>query len=187
LLFSGVQTFGEMGANWASYFVNAKTLKVSFLQPTEARHLIMHPAPNFRSQEIFAEEVVEEIMHVTGCHPFLLQAVCSELVEHLNLENRQRAEVQDVSLAVTQVLDNWWDTYFRDLWERSDQDQRTCLAILSHVEECDFLSIAQQAGSDEQVVRRTLQSLLKRDLVLFEKNTYRIAAPIFYRWVERSA
>ena len=186
LLFSGVRAFGEMSTNWAGYFVNAKSLKVSFLQAAEARHLIMHPTPNFPGQEIFGEGVVEEIIHVTGCHPFLVQAVCSELIEHLNTENRTRAELQDVTSAVSCVLDNWWDTFFRDLWERSDQQQRTCLAVLNSVEEIDFLSIAQQSGLDEQTVRQTLQALLKRDLVLFEKNIYRIAAPIFYKWVERS-
>jgi uncharacterized protein len=186
LLFSGVRTFGEIGVNWAGYFVNAKTLKVSFLQPTEARHLIMHPTPNFPSQEIFGEGVVEEIIHVTGCHPFLVQAVCLELIEHLNAENLQRAEIHDVTTAVTSTLDNWWDTYFRDLWERSDREQRICLAILSLAKECDVLSIAQQSNLDEQTVRWTLQTLLKRDLVLFEKSVYRIAAPIFIKWVERS-
>jgi len=186
LLFSGVETFSEMGANWAGYFVNAKTLKVSFLQPAEARHLILHPTPNFPGQEIFGEEVVEEIIRVTGCHPFLVQAVCSELIEHLNMENRLRAEMDDVTSAVTRVLDNWWDTYFRDLWERSDQQQRTYLAFLSQVEEADFTSVARQSSFGEQAIRRTLQTLLERDLVVFEKGVYRIAAPIFYQWAERS-
>jgi hypothetical protein len=186
LLFSGVQTFSEIGANWTGYFVNAKTLRVSFLQPAEARHLVLNPVPNFPGQEIFGEEVVEEIMSVTGCHPFLVQAVCSELIEQLNLENRMRAEMQDVASAIARVLDNWWDTYFRDLWERSDEQQQTCLAFLSQIQEADFTSIARQSSFDELAVRRTLQTLLERDLVLFERGVYRIAVPVFYQWVEHS-
>src|SRR5205823_11903995 len=127
LLFSGVQTFGEMGANWAGYSVNAQTLKVSYLQISEAYDLITQPLTNFPSHDIFGDGVVEQIIHVTGCHPFLIQAVCSALIEHMNADNRERAEVQDVAAATDQVLENWWDTYFRDLWERSDQPQRTCL------------------------------------------------------------
>jgi uncharacterized protein len=186
LLFSGVQTFSELGTNWAGYFVNAKTLKVSFLLPAEARHLILNPTPNFPGREIFGEEVVEEIVRVTGCHPFLVQAVCSELIEHLNLENRMRAEMQDIAPATAHVLDNWWDTYFRDLWERSDQQQRICLAFLSQVQEADITSITQQGGLETQIARRIVQTLLERDLVLLEKGIYRIAAPVFYQWVERS-
>jgi uncharacterized protein len=186
ILFSGVQTFSEPGTNWAGYFVNAKTLKVSFLQPAEARHLILNPTPNFPAREIFGEEVVEEIIRVTGCHPFLVQAVCSELIEHLNMENRMRAEMPDISPATAHILNNWWDTYFRDLWERSNQQQRTCLALLSQVQEADITTIAQQGSLDAQVARHIMQTLLERDLVLFDKGTYRIAAPLFNRWVERS-
>ncbi len=186
-LFSGVRTFGEMGANWAGYLVNAQTLKVSFLQPAEARHLITQPVPNFPSQHIFADRVVEQIIHVTGCHPFLIQAICSALIENLNADNRERAEIQDVAVAINQVLENWWDTYFRDLWERSDQDQRTCLVALRNIGEGDALQIAQQCGLDEKTVRRTMQTLLKRDLVLQEESQYRIAAPIFCEWVERNS
>ncbi len=186
LLFSGVRTFGEMGANWASYFVNARTLKVSFLHPAEARHLITQPMPNFSLEELFSEEVVVEIMRVTGCHPFLVQAVCSELIDNLNLENRQRAELEDVATAVTYVLKNWWDTYFRDLWERTDPQQRTCLKVLSQQERSDISALTQQSGLDEHTTREALQTLLKRDLVVLSDNSYQIAAPIFCKWVERN-
>ena len=186
LLFSGVRTFDEVGANWAGYLVNAQTLKVSFLQPAEARHLITQPVPNFPSQHIFADGVVEQIIHVTGCHPFLIQALCSALIENLNADNREQAEIQDVAVAMNQVLENWWDTYFRDLWKRSDQDQQTCLAALRNIDEGEVLQIALQCGLDEKTVRRTMQTLLKRDLVLHEENKYRIAAPIFCEWVERN-
>jgi hypothetical protein len=186
LLFSGVRTFGDMGASWAGYFVNAKTMRVSFLRPAEARHLITQPVPNFPYQEVFGEGVVEEIIRVTGGHPFLLQAVCAELIEDLNIENRERAEIEDVNAAVQHVFDHWWDTYFRDLWERSDQQQRACLKLLSQAEGSDVLSLAQQSGIGEQTLLQTLQTLLKRDLVLLDQHCYCMAAPIFCQWVERS-
>src|SRR6266849_1547075 len=186
LLFSGVRTFGELGANWASYFVNARTLKVSFLHPAEARHLITQPMPNFSLEELFSQEVVEEILRMTGCHPFLVQAVCSELIDNLNLENRQLAELEDVAIAVTYVLKNWWDTYFRDLWERTDPQQRACLKVLSRREGNDISVLTQQTGLGEQTTRETLQTLLKRDLVVLSDSRYQIAAPIFCRWVERN-
>lgn len=47
--------------------------------------------------------------------------------------------------------------------------------------------IQQQSGLEDAVVRRTLQALLKRDLVRQdEDDTYSISTPIFSKWVERS-
>ena len=128
LLLSGVHSLSEMGSetgiNWAGYFVNVQTLRVSFLQEAEARQLITQPVPEYPSEEIFGVGVVECIIEQTGGHPFLVQAVCSALIDNLNAERREQAEVADVKTAVEQVLGNWWDTYFRDLWERTDEEQR---------------------------------------------------------------
>ena len=186
LLFSGVHSFSEMNANWAGYFVNVQILKVSFLQPAEARRLITQPIPTFPGEQIFGGEVVEEIIRVTGCHPFLVQAICSALIDNLNVENRGQAELHDVRKATDQVLERWWDTHFRDLWERTSQEQRLCLtAIRSSGEGC-LLDITRESGLDEKTVQRTLQTLCKRDLILHENSSYRVAAPIFYEWIERN-
>lgn len=191
LLFSGIHTIGEMdtvtGINWAGYFVNVQTLKVGFLQPKEAYQLITRPIPDYPSKEIFGEGVVDEIIQVTGCHPFMVQAVCSALIDNLNAENRYQAEIQDVSIAVDQVLKSWWDTHFRDLWNRTSKEQQVCLSTIKNLGEGDLQKIARQSGLDEKTVRRTLQTLIKRDLVLQEDGIYRIAAPIFTEWVERNS
>jgi hypothetical protein len=188
LLFSGVHTLGEMssvtGINWASYFVNVQTLRVSFLQPEEAGQLITQPVTG---KEIFSEDVVNKIISETGCHPFLVQAVCSALINNLNAEKHDHAAVEDVTGAVDQVFKNWWDGYFRDLWERTDEEQRACLDAVRTLGRPDLQHIVQDAGLDERTVRRTLQTLLRRDLVLQDEDaTYRIAAPIFSKWVERA-
>lgn len=184
-LFSGIQTFADMGTSWAGYFVNAKTLKMSFLHPKEAHLLIMQPVPNFPSQELFAEEVVAEIIRVTGCHPFLIQAVCSELIDTLNLENREQAEIQDVATAVASVFDGW-NSYFQDMWERTNLQQRTCLKILRGQEERKKALFTQHSGLDEQTVHETLQALLKRDLIRRDEDSYQIAVPMFDTWIARN-
>jgi hypothetical protein len=191
LLFSGVHTLGEMGnmsgISWPSYFVNVQTLRVSFLHPEEARQLITQQVPDSPSKEIFGSDVVEKIIRETGCHPFLIQAVCSTLINKLNLENRINTEVQDVTVAVDQVVENWWDSYFRDLWDRTNEEQRRCLTLLKTVGEADISLIEQQSDLDKRTVRRTIQTLHRRDLIRCDQDgAYRIAAPIFAEWVERS-
>jgi hypothetical protein len=187
LLFSGGRSIGEMstesGINWASYFVNVQTLRVSFLREAEALQLITHPIPDYPIEQIYGEGVVDEIIRVTGCHPFLVQAVCSAVIDNLNADKREQATVQDVAIAVNQLLVNW-EAYFQDLWDRTDKNQRLCLFTIGNLGKSDLQNIAQKSGLDERIVRRTVEILRKRDLVVQEDQNYRIAAPIFSKWVE---
>jgi hypothetical protein len=187
LIFSGGKTLGEMDKAWAGSLVHVEPLRVSFLQPQEAQQLITQPVPNFPSEKIFDEGVVEEIIRVIGCHPFLIQATCSILITNLKAENRSRAEIRDIEVVTNQVLDNWWDTYFRDLWQRTDQEQLTCLKALRDLDESNIQTIAKESRLDERIVRSTLRTLLKRDLVGQKEDTYRISTPIFSEWVERNS
>lgn len=183
LLFSGVRTFDEMGMNWTSYFVNMQVLKVSFLQPEEAYQLITRPVPDFPGDRIFHQDAIDEIIRITGCHPFLVQAVCSAVIDSLNVEKRQWVETQDVSRAAKRVLKNW-SMYFRDLWERTDTDGRACLIALKDLGEGDLLNIEERCSQEERTMRRALENLLERDLIVLENGNYRISVPLFYQWVE---
>ena len=198
LLFSGVRGLGDMGPDWAGYFVNAQVLKVGFLNRTEGYRLITRPVPNYPSEQIFGEGVIEEIMRVTGCHPFLVQAVCSKLIDLLNIDNRDWAELPDVAEATQQVLDSWWDTYFQDLWERSSEEQQLCLFVLRQRGCSTIQEMIQYCRNgacsrpfEEKTIRDTLTILLRRELVQCERAgtspapTYQISTPIFSEWVER--
>lgn len=186
LLFSGVKTVGDIGPHWAGYFVNVEVLPVSFLRPEEARKLIIHPASGISHEQLFSVEIVEKIMHVTGCHPFLIQALCSKLIMHLNVEHRVYATLDDVEVATGQVVETWWDTYFQDLWERTDSHQRMCLMTIHKLGQGDVHDIQQKTSLDEPLLSHTLRVLLRRDLLRCERDLYELATPIFSQWVERS-
>ena len=189
LLFSAVQTFATRDINWSGYFVNVQTLKVSFLHHTEACQLITQPlcSGGNSSEQTFDPGVAEEIMQATNAHPFLVQALCSALIDSLNAKKCNRIAIQDVVKARTNVLKNWGSTYFRDLWTRTDADQRICLSVLQERGSSDLRTIEQYSGLSRQRVCWALETLLDRDLVLWnEQGVYRIAVPIFGEWVEQS-
>lgn len=187
LLFSGVQTFSELGMNWASYFVNVQTLKVSFLQPSDAYQLITRPIQSVPVELIFGQGVIDEILRVTNGHPFLIQALSSALIDALNARRRNQIEIQDVAKAINAVFKNWGSTYFRDLWDRTDTSQRLCLSTLKSLGSSDLSSITQHSGLSRHIVHRTLEILLDRDLVRTnELHIYQLAAPIFGTWIERN-
>jgi len=184
LLFSGLAAFTEMQANWAGYFEHVQSFKVSFLQPQEALQLVTRPTPYFPSQQVVSEDIVRQIVDVTACHPFFVQGVCSALVEYLNKVGRFPAEVQDVTIAVSNFLDAWWDDYFQDLWLRTSSEQRRCLDALNRLGVCSDVVIQQETGLDESTLKSALDILLRRDLVTREQENYRIAAPLLRQWVE---
>jgi uncharacterized protein len=186
LLFCGTETPAELGADWTSAFVNVQRLKVSFLREEEARHLVLHPVSGFPGKDIFGEEVVDKVIEVTGCHPFLVQAMCEALIDILNDEVRYPTKVEDIPVAVSRVLESWY-TYFQDIWQRTTTEQRTCLFAMNGLGKANLQEIMELCGLDEPGIRQTLQKLQERDLVLLENGTYRISTPIFAAWVERNS
>ncbi len=184
LLFSGLHRPGEMKFDWAGHLVNVQTLKVSFLQPEEARNLVLHPTPDYQGEQIYGQGVVEEIMRVTGCHPFLVQAVCSALIQGLDRKRRKQADLNDVPGAVQQMFKSWWDGYFLDLWNRTSDEQRLCLFALARSEHASLPEVAQQSRLAEYSARGALEKLLERDLVIEGEEGYHISTPIFRAWAE---
>jgi uncharacterized protein len=187
LLFSGVKSISEMGTHWSGYFVNVEILKVSFLEPAEAYQLVTHPTPDFPGEDIFGKQVTEEILRVTGCHPFLIQALCSILITHLNDSARWQANIDDVPGAIEELFNKWEDSYFKDLWERTDEDQRTCLRTIYALGRGTVDQIQRGCTLDETTITLLLKKLLKRDLLSSEHGEYCVAAPIFERWIARNS
>jgi hypothetical protein len=152
----------------------------------EALQLIIQPVNNYPGEQIFMSEAVEEIIRVTGRHPFLIQAVCSELIELLNAELREQANIEDVHEAVISMFEHWEDTYFADLWRRTSHQQRLCLYLLQRCKQATFLQMLESGTLEKRVLQETLQELRRRDLVLLENSYYRITTPIHVMWVEQN-
>ncbi len=180
LLFSGAKMVGDMGRSWAGYFVNVERMKVSFLQEEDARQLILKPVPF-----VFSEELVDEILHVTHCQPFLVQAICKQIIERLNEESRDQATLQDVALAIEEVFEVWTG-YFWDLWDRCDQHQRLCLVSLLDLERGSVELVAEKNALSMLKTRQALDKLIMRDLVLDDHGDQMIAIPLVAQWIRQN-
>ncbi len=179
VLFSGAKMVGDFGRSWASYFVNVERIKVGFLRDAAAHELIMRPVPH-----IFNEKVTLEIMRVTHCHPFLIQAMCKQIIEQLNDDVREKATREDVPIAIKEVFQSW-TVYFWDLWDRCDSDQHKCLLALLAPIAASVDTISQRTGLNQQRTLLALEKLQMRDLALQEKDAYQLAVPLFGQWVEQ--
>lgn len=133
LLFSGSHTLDEIEDYWSDYLINTREVRVSYLEQPEAEELIVHPVPDF--PDIYVPETVERIIYWTSCQPYLVQLLCSELVDHLNKKHSQnalniKATPQDVDNIIPKALISG-NPYFDELWRNSlKEQQRECIRNL---------------------------------------------------------
>lgn len=185
VLMSGAHTLEELPVLWSNYLINTKMLKVGPLAEAEARDLILHPIPNFPLT--YDEEAVELLLRETGCHPNWLQCACREVVETLNHENRFHATRSEVAAALARVPQILAGD-FKDLWEGRDSSDllRTILKTIAAAKaealpEKQLEKLAQK----EADFQKTLEFLLRRDLIIHENGAYRFRAGLLRAWVAR--
>lgn len=186
LLFCGLKTIYDMGPDWTKHFVNVERIKVSFLRPHDARDLISRPVSPHSTRTIFNEEVTEEIIQVTHCHPFLLQALCSNLIDHLNYESQEQAHKQDITLSIEEIFENRKD-YFWNQWQRSSDGQKQCLLALHTLGKASGAQITQQCKLSTQSVYEALDQLRERDVVIKDQQIYQLAVPILAQWIDEQS
>ncbi|MGK7878473.1 MAG: AAA family ATPase [Xenococcaceae cyanobacterium] len=137
LLFSGAHTLDEIDSYWSDYLINARSLRVTYLEQPEARELIVQPVEGF--PEIYEPEAVNLIIQWTRCQPYLVQLMCSVLVDYLNRKAQgngrlTKATPQDVETIIPKVFETG-GMYFRELWHRSlTEEQRQTIKRLVYGE-----------------------------------------------------
>jgi hypothetical protein len=173
----------EMELNWPDALISTKMIRVSYLREEEARQLIIRPVPDFRIS--YAPGSVERIIEVTRCQPYLVQAVCYELVNHLNLEDRREATAADVEVAVEHALDSA-HLYFAEMWRQLSERQRTILRQAAASPEgvpLEQLVAVAQATAEE--VEADLKRLATRGLVEPSGHHWRCQVPLVAEWIRR--
>jgi hypothetical protein len=176
LLFAGVQTLEELGPAWSSYFINVKPLTIDYLTPDQAEEVIRRPDLSLDFNVIYEDEVVAEVMRLTRCHPYLLQLVCSTIVETCNAQNTLQVDPQLLTLALPRALDQG-EPYFRNIWDE-----------MAGVEGQPLLQQIAAASSALPLPNSpALSHLLRRRVVTPHESGYQIEVPLVQRWiVERS-
>ncbi len=172
LLFSGSHRFEELHVvNWADYLINAKTLELSFLDAEATRDLLEHPSDDFNMS--YAPGVVERVIELTHGQPYLAQGLGSELVNHLNTQNRLTATLEDLDVAVERVLVAA-QVYFDYLWreECSDAERAALLALTS----AGALRVGEQSAA-------VMLSLSRKEIIEQVGDTYQFCVALFRLWI----
>lgn len=172
LLFVGVQTLDELGPAWSSYFINVKPLTIGYLRPAEAEELIRRPDARADFKLVYPDEIVNEIIAQTHAHPYLLQLVCSAVVEESNARQMLQVDAALLDAALARALDQG-EPYFHNIWhEMAGPDgQRFLLQV---------------ARSDSPLLLESqpaLNRLVYRRILAQADGEYRIEVPLVQRWL----
>jgi len=174
VLFSGSHRFEEMKTiNWSDYLINVKTLELSFLAPEDARELITEPVPLLQ----YESGVIEQIIEMTHCQPYLLQAVASDLVNYLNSEKRMLATAGDLEVAVEKVLVTVQSYFFYTWTGDCTEPEREVLRLIATGDTNNHTLIEHQPS---------LQSLCHKEILERKESGYRFSIELFRRWVVKN-
>jgi len=166
VLFSGMYTLDDLALRYAEHFKNARRLKVSYLDEAATRDLIEHPEPDYPL--IYDRAAVDELVRLTHCQPFLVQAMCAELVVYLNKHNRKHAHADDIPHLLGPLYESYPD-YFTSLVQGLSAVENEVLRAIAHG----------QPTTDNATFKR----LHQRDYIApAPNNTWRFQVPLLQDW-----
>ncbi|MBD2504310.1 nSTAND1 domain-containing NTPase [Anabaena azotica] len=176
LLFSGSHQLSELDAYWSDYLINTRALRMTYLQESEARELILQPIEDFTN--IYEPEAVNKIIQTTRCQPYLVQLLCYELVELLNRDiranrrqpNTAKATLADVQEIIPIALERG-DQYFRELWTSLEESDRHLLTRL--------IAGETPTPQDSKLVKK----LARKEILTPEGNTFQV--PLVQQYIEQ--
>jgi AAA+ ATPase superfamily predicted ATPase len=187
VLLSGSHHLDELPPRWADALVTTQSLRISFLDEADARELIIHPVKEF--PEIYQSAAVERILTLTHSQPYLVQLVCGLLVEKMNKERREPpgsyVTLVDIEAIIPKVLERS-EAYFNDLW-RSQTGGNLAQRVLEKLAFADGEQVisaeVKLLTEDQEALRNTIRTLLRREIIEPTENGYRITVPLIAYYV----
>lgn len=171
LLLAGSTSAEEMAAYWSDALINTRRLRISYLQAAEARELIEHPVPGFEEHMRYDPTAVEAILRLTRGQPYLVQLLCYEIVDRLNLAHRRQADEADVDAVLTSALEHG-SGYFQEIWDSTLPAEQGIL-----------LRVA--CGSTPDGDAQALARLVRRELLETTDGDFRFQVPLVQLWYQR--
>lgn len=175
ILISGSNELRELQLGWSGYLISTKMIKIGYLSKDDARTLITNPIDDFTLNYEGGQygEAVNQIINLTNCQPYLVQAVCFELVNYLNSQHRKEASVEDVDLAAERVLASA-NAYFDYLWniECTDSEREFLYQMIEN--------------NYKEGNKKEIDSLLRREIIEKAGNAYKFKIPLMKKWIEKN-
>jgi hypothetical protein len=182
-LFSGVQTLGEIGPNWSSYFISIVPMEMLYLELAEAQDLLTNPDPDFALR--YDTGILGQILALTRCQPYLLQLIGSALVNQANQQQTQLVTPDLLQTAIQNAL-TLGEPYFTNVWTEftgtTDAERIAGQTLL--------LALAQKHQPntiEDDLNRKSRQRLLRYHVIEQTPEGDHIEIPLVEQWVRERA
>lgn len=181
-LFSGVQTLDELGPNWSSYFISVVPLEMTYLEPDEAESLLTNPDPEFALH--YDRGIVDDIIQLTRCQPYLLQLLGSALVTQANLNHTQLVTPDLLQAAIPEAFTNG-EPYFTNVWTEFTGNNPA--EIIAGQEFLLELANGLASGHSQDLTDAAIRRLRRYHAIEQTDNGYVFEVPLLERWVRERA
>jgi hypothetical protein len=169
---------------------------ISYLQREDAIRLMQRPV---EGRVRYGEGTLEQIYRLTAGQPFYTQAVCQNLVDHLNERRVSHADRDTVETVVAEIVDNPFPQMIF-LWDGLARDEKISLALLAgrltgpedRVRVADLLAALKEGHYSlrlsEARLSTALEGLFKKDFLLKDSEArpgYAFRMDLWRLWVRR--
>ena len=165
----------HMQADYTDFFRSALYKKISFLEPAQARQLIVEPVQGLMTYE---PPAVARVLAVASGHPYFTQLTCHELFAQCERTGDWNIGVDDVEAVLPEVIERG-TVNLKFVWDDAIDPERYTLAALAMlsgpVKKAEVLAVLRKYKvriSDEEV-GAALLNLGSKD-VLTDKNTFTV-------------
>lgn len=168
-------------------------IRLDALDRRSARQLIEQPVEQVYR---FAPGIVDQILDLTNCHPFYIQALCYELTQYMAHSDDTMVSQQALGEAMQPLLRSGLH-YFSHYQQRLSDDDWDILKIIAMIEEKTHDWISREMLQEEMVhyglnleswrIRQGIGTLYKSGiLTTYSENNqayYRIQVGLFRKWL----
>ena len=195
MVFAGLTTLREVTQDyWQSLYGSVLTIRVTFLEPQEARQLVTEPMRDFVIE--YEPDAVERIIELTHGQPYLIQLIGHTLFARFNQETyeqgtrrKQRFTLDDVNEVVNApAFYRDGSAYFQGIWDQAEKDDppnqtATLRTLASAPAPPTTADIAQRAGLAPGSVQSALEALERFDVVEQAGGRWGYTVELMRRWV----
>ena len=177
-LFAGTHYLRDLSnVNWSEIFINVKTLHISFLSKEDGFQLLTKPVPRLQYQN---EDLINYILELTGCQPYFLQAIASEIVNILNYQLKEIVTNEILDQAVINVI-VMYNTHFDYIWDTECETEK-------HKELIKIVSSSILELTDNQLnsYQDELRDLIRKEVLKVNEGKIELTMPIVKLWMKKN-